>query len=54
VGERGGPLRQIFTTPELKDGAAYTVLELTERRFGFSGFAPPQAAGLMRSTVGPR
>jgi hypothetical protein len=51
VGERGGPLRQIFTAPEQRDGEPYTVLELTERRFGFSGFAPPQAAGLMRSSI---
>jgi hypothetical protein len=54
VGERGGPLRQIFTAPELRDGEPYTVLELTERRHGFSGFAPPQAEGLMRSTIAGR
>jgi hypothetical protein len=54
VGERGGPLRQIFTAPELRDGAPYSVLELTERHFGFAGFAPPQAEGLMRSTIAAR
>ncbi len=51
VGERGGPLRQIFTAPEMRDGEPFSVLELTERHFGFAGFSPPQAEGLMQSTV---
>jgi catechol 2,3-dioxygenase-like lactoylglutathione lyase family enzyme len=51
VGERGGPLRQIFTAPESRDGEPFSVLELAERHFGFAGFAPPQADGLMQSTV---
>jgi len=51
VGERGGALRQIFTAPEEVDGEAFTVIELTERHEGFLGFSPPQADGLMRSTV---
>jgi len=51
VGERGGALRQIFTAPEEIDGEAFTVIELTERHEGFLGFSPPQADGLMRSTV---
>jgi len=51
VGERGGPLRQIFTAPEKRDGEPFSVLELAERHFGFAGFAPPQADGLMQSTV---
>jgi hypothetical protein len=51
VGEPGGPLRQIFTMPEQVNGAAFSVVELTERHEGFLGFSPPQADGLMRSTV---
>jgi len=50
VGERGGPLRQIFTAPEEANGAPFSVVELTERHEGFLGFSPPQADGLMRST----
>ncbi|HJU03688.1 MAG TPA: hypothetical protein VJ692_00950 [Nitrospiraceae bacterium] len=51
VGERGGPLRQIFTVPEQVDGAAFSVVELTERHEGYLGFSPPQADGLMKSTI---
>jgi catechol 2,3-dioxygenase-like lactoylglutathione lyase family enzyme len=51
VGERGGPLRQIFTVPEQVDGAAFSVIELTERHEGYLGFSPPQADGLMKSTM---
>jgi|SRR5579884_3506199 len=51
VGARGGPLRQIFSEAEQVDGAAFSVLELTERHEGFLGFSPPQADGLMRSTI---
>ena len=51
VGEKGGPLRQIFTVPEEVDGAPFSVLELAERHQGYLGFSPPQADGLMRSTV---
>jgi len=51
VGVRGGVLRQIFTAPERVDGEPFSVLELTERHHGFQGFSPPQADGLMKSTV---
>lgn len=51
IGERGGRLRQIFTAPEQRDGAPFSVLELTERHAGFLGFSPPSANALMRSTV---
>ncbi|MBM4121480.1 MAG: hypothetical protein FJ249_02660 [Nitrospira sp.] len=51
VGERGGSLRQVFTVPEEVDGAAFSVVELTERHEGFLGFSPPQADGLMKSTA---
>ena len=52
VGERGGPLRQIFTVPEQVGNAAFSVVELTERHEGYLGFSPPQADGLMKSTIG--
>ena len=51
VGARGGPLRQIFTTPEMIDGQPFSVLELTERHRGYQGFSPPQADSLMKSTI---
>jgi len=51
VGGRGGPLRQIFTTPEMIDGQPFSVLELTERHRGYQGFSPPQADSLMKSTI---
>ena len=51
VGERGSPLRQIFTAPEESNGAPFSVMELTERHEGFLGFSPPQADGLMQSTA---
>jgi len=51
VGQRGGPLRQVFTVPEDVDGAAFSVVELTERRQGYLGFSPPQADSLMKSTA---
>lgn len=50
VGARGTDLRQIFTTPEMANGKAFSVLELTERHRGYAGFLPPQADGLMEST----
>jgi len=51
VGARGGPLRQIFTAPEVRDGQPYSVLELAERHAGYTGFMPPQADGLMKSSA---
>ena len=51
VGRHSGPLRQIFTKAEMRDGEPFTVLELTERHFGFKGFSPPQAQGLMESSA---
>lgn len=50
VGEPGSDLRQVFTKPEMKQGKAYTVLELIERHNGYAGFLPPQADGLMESS----
>ncbi|MCZ6513689.1 MAG: VOC family protein [Nitrospinae bacterium] len=50
VGDPGSDLRQVFTQPEKKNGAVYTVLELIERHNGYAGFLPPQADGLMEST----
>jgi catechol 2,3-dioxygenase-like lactoylglutathione lyase family enzyme len=51
VGARGGPLRQIFTAPEMIDDQPFSVLELAERHRGYQGFSPPQADGLMKSTI---
>jgi catechol 2,3-dioxygenase-like lactoylglutathione lyase family enzyme len=51
VGARGGPLRQIFTAPEMIDGQPFSVLELAERHRGYQGFSPPQADSLMKSTI---
>lgn len=53
VGERGGPLRQIFSAPEMVDGHAFSVLELAERHRGYQGFSPPQADSLMKSSAVP-
>lgn len=50
VGARGTDLRQIFSAPEIRDGEAFSVLELAERHHGYAGFLPPQADGLMEST----
>jgi|GEM_PF-143046 len=50
VGDRGTDLRQIFSAPEMRNGKAYSVLELAERHRGYEGFLPPQADGLMEST----
>jgi catechol 2,3-dioxygenase-like lactoylglutathione lyase family enzyme len=52
VGEPGGHLRQIFSSPEMIDGQPFTVLELAERHRGYLGFLPPQADSLMKSSTG--
>ena len=50
IGEPESGLRQIFSKPEIKNGLAFTVLELLERHNGYEGFLLPQADGLMEST----
>lgn len=50
IGGPGSGLRQIFSKPEIRNGLAFTTLELIERRGGYEGFLPPQADGLMEST----
>jgi len=50
AGNRGTRLRQIFSAAEVRDGAPFTVLELTERN-GYEGFYPEQANLLMASSV---
>jgi catechol 2,3-dioxygenase-like lactoylglutathione lyase family enzyme len=50
VGPRGTRLRQIFTAAEVRDGQAFSVLELAERN-GYDGFVPEQADGLMQSSI---
>ena len=54
VGARGESLRQIFTAPEMVDGEPFSVLELTERHFGFLGFLPPKADALIKSSAKKR
>jgi len=53
VGEQGGHLRQIFSSPEMIDGQPFTVLGLAKRHRGYLGFLPPQANSLMKSSTGP-
>ncbi len=50
VGNRGTRLRQIFTASEVRDGVAFSVLELTERN-GYDGFYPEQADSLMQASI---
>ncbi len=50
IGPRGTRLRQIFTASEVRDGEAFSVLELTERK-NYRGFTPEQADALMHSSV---
>ncbi|MBC8043464.1 MAG: hypothetical protein IAF08_08465 [Rhizobacter sp.] len=50
TGDPQTPLRQIFTKADMKDGLAFTVLELAERRWGYTGFHSHQANTLMEST----
>lgn len=49
AGEKSGILRQIFSSPEIREGRAYTVLELVERRSGFEGFFPAHLGALSGS-----
>jgi len=50
VGRRGTRLRQVFTLAEVREGAAFSVLEMTERN-GYDGFQPEQADSLMQSST---
>ncbi|MFQ5779455.1 MAG: hypothetical protein ACE5J1_00930 [Nitrospiria bacterium] len=50
IGSPGSRLRQVFTAAEEKQGAPYTVLELTERN-AYDGFYPDQANRLMQSST---
>jgi hypothetical protein len=50
VGPQGTRLRQIFTAAEVREGQAFSVLELAERN-GYDGFVPEQADGLMQSSI---
>ena len=57
VGEKGSPLRQIFTAAEVRDGKPFSVLEMTERgidpRTGkvYTGFINLQADQLMKDSL---
>ncbi len=53
VGNKGTRLRQIFTASEVREGEAFSVLELTERN-GYDGFYPEQADSLMQSSTKTR
>lgn len=53
VGNKGTRLRQIFTASEVRNGEAFSVLELTQRN-GYDGFYPDQADSLMQSSVKTR
>jgi hypothetical protein len=53
VGKRESRLRQIFTAAEVRQGKAYSVLELAERNH-YEGFVPEQADSLMQSSVEKR
>jgi catechol 2,3-dioxygenase-like lactoylglutathione lyase family enzyme len=50
VGAPGTRLRQVFTAAEVREGMAYSVLELAERN-GYDGFYPEQADSLMQSST---
>lgn len=49
IGAKHTNLRQVFTLPEDVDGVQYTVLELSERHCGYTGFSSPQTEGLAGS-----
>ncbi|MCM8794245.1 MAG: hypothetical protein NC819_00340 [Candidatus Omnitrophica bacterium] len=51
VGARGTDLRQIFTAADVRKGYPFTVVEIIERHRGYTGFSPPQADSLMKSSV---
>ena len=51
VGGRGTDLRQIFTAADVKRGHPFTVVEIIERHCGYTGFSPPSADALMKSSV---
>lgn len=53
VGNKGTRLRQIFTASEVREGEAFSVLELAERN-GYEGFYPEQADSLMQSSTKTR
>ena len=51
VGGRDSVLRQLFTAADVKNGHPFTVVEIIERHRGYTGFQPPQADSLMKSSV---
>ncbi len=46
MGDRGTDLRQIFAQPEMKKGKIFTILEVTERHRGYTGFVAPESKTL--------
>jgi catechol 2,3-dioxygenase-like lactoylglutathione lyase family enzyme len=47
TGERGSEFRQIYSEPEIIDSEAFSILELVERRWGYTGFLPPNNPSTM-------
>ncbi|MBL7987564.1 MAG: hypothetical protein JNJ94_05855 [Chlorobi bacterium] len=45
-GMPGDPFRQLYSAPEIVDGTPHTVIELVERRWGYTGFVSPLAGTL--------
>lgn len=41
IGEPGSEFRQIYAEPEMVDSEPFTMLELVERRWGYTGFLSP-------------
>lgn len=51
VGAPGTDLRQVFTAAQVRRGHPFTVVEIIERHRGYTGFSPPAADALMKSSV---
>jgi catechol 2,3-dioxygenase-like lactoylglutathione lyase family enzyme len=43
--------RQVYSEPEMVDDEAFSILELVERRWGYTGFLPPNNPGTMLKSV---
>ncbi|MCC7439078.1 MAG: hypothetical protein IT211_11350 [Armatimonadetes bacterium] len=46
LGMPGDPFRQLYSIPEMIAGTPHTVIELVERRWGYTGFISPLAGTL--------
>ncbi|MCM8775285.1 MAG: hypothetical protein NC930_02890 [Candidatus Omnitrophica bacterium] len=52
IGDKGGNLRQRYTMPEIRNGQAFTVLEIIERNRGYGGFLASHENLLDQSSTG--